>query len=117
MRIPQLDLPHVVLAPGDDARLARAIEAGLYAKHLIDEGVELPQLHQVMELGEEATQQLAWVGIRMALKFAKRTAHLSGLPEDELFRTGASQWVRPFDASITPAACGSPHSSTSTCTE
>lgn len=100
MRIPQLDLPHVVLAPGDDARLARAIEAGLYAKHLIDEGVELPQLHQVMELGEEATQQLAWVGIRMALKFAKRTAHLSGLPEDELFQDGCvavGEAIRRFD--------------------
>lgn len=100
MLIPDLDLPHVVLHPGDDAALARAIEAGLYAQHLIDKGAPDPRLPQVVARGEEASRTLSWVGIRMALKYALRVAHVSGLPEDELFQDGCvavGEAIRRFD--------------------
>lgn len=101
MFIPDLDLPEVVLEPGEDAELARAIEAGVYAQHLMDEGSSSdPRLPLVVAAGREAAQRLAWVGIRMALKYALRTAHLSGLPADELFQDGCvavGEAIRRFD--------------------
>lgn len=100
MKIPELDLPTVVLAPGDDALLARAIEGGLYARHLLDEGATDPRLHDVVRRGEAAAEKLAWVGIRMAIKYARRTAYVSGLPEEELFQDGCvavAEAIRRYD--------------------
>lgn len=100
MLIPDLDLPHVTLDPGDDAALARAIEAGVYAQHLIDGGDTDPRLPEVVQLGRDAMEQLAWVGIRMALKYAIRTAHSAGLPAEELFQDGCvavGEAIRRFD--------------------
>lgn len=102
MPIPQLDLPHITLSPGEDAELARAIEAGLYARHILGEGAADPLLERIVSLGEEASQTLTWVGVRMALKFALRTAHLAGLPADELFQDGCvavAEAIRRYDHS------------------
>ncbi|WP_143570863.1 sigma-70 family RNA polymerase sigma factor [Tessaracoccus sp. ZS01] len=100
MKIPELDLPHVMLATGEDAQLARAVEAGLYAHHLLEEGRLDPLLPAVVALGRRAAERFAWVGIRMALKYARRTAYLSGLPEDELFQDGCvavGEAIRRYD--------------------
>lgn len=100
MRIPELNLPYVRLAPGEDVALARAIEAGVFAQHLIEEGSDDPRLAEVVRLGEAAAERFSWVGVRMALKYALRTAYVSGLPEDELFQDGCvavAEAIRRFD--------------------
>ncbi|WP_082031366.1 sigma-70 family RNA polymerase sigma factor [Tessaracoccus massiliensis] len=100
MMIPDLELPHVTIGPGEDAELARAVEAGLYAAHLIDEGSQDTRLAQVVERGRWAAERFAWVGIRMAIKYARRASYLSGLPEDDLFQDGCvavAEAIRRFD--------------------
>ncbi|GAA4906223.1 hypothetical protein GCM10025789_27000 [Tessaracoccus lubricantis] len=100
MKIPELDLPHVTLAPGEDAELARAVEAGVYARHLLEQGASDEGLQAVVESGRQAAERFAWVGIRMALKYARRTSYLSALPEDELFQdccVAVSEAIRRFD--------------------
>lgn len=100
MKIPEFDLPLVIFGPGEDTALARAVEAGVYAHHLREQGNADPQLSVVVEQGRAAEQRLAWVGIRMALKYSRRTAYLSGLPEDELFQDGCvavAEAIRRYD--------------------
>lgn len=103
MKIPELDLPHVIFGPGEDIALARAVEAGVYAQHLMEQGNDELLLSVVAERGRVAAEQFAWVGIRMALKYSRHTAYLSGLPEEELFQDGCvavAEAIRRYDHAL-----------------
>lgn len=83
-----LNIPLIQLRQGDDIREARAIEAGLYAAHLISLHGPDPHLEKVVAAGEEATRRLWWVGIRIARMVSARIASMNGLPHEDLFQEG-----------------------------
>lgn len=84
----EFDIPLIWLRDGDDAREARAMEAGVYAAHLIEVGCPDPRLGQVVELGEAARLRLWWVAIRITRMLAARVGLANGLPPEDLFQDG-----------------------------
>lgn len=82
------DIPFIWFGDGEDAGEARAMEAGLYAAHLLTVGCSDPRLLRVVELGDEARQRLWWVAIRITRMLATRIGFSNGLPPDDLFQDG-----------------------------
>lgn len=94
------NIPLIWLRDGDDVREARAMEAGLYATHLLELNGPDPELEAVALAGEEAAQRLWWVGIRLARAISGRIASLNGLPHEDLFQEGCvavAHAIRHFD--------------------
>ena len=55
------------LGDGDDLAAARAVEAGVYAAHLLEHSrAPDPRLEQVVRAGEEAALALWAIGLRIA---------------------------------------------------
>jgi len=77
-----LDFPLVTLLPGEDAHLALAVEAGVYAATL----PERRELRAIVAAGDEARERLWWAGVRTAASLAYRHAARSGLPVDDVLQ-------------------------------
>ena len=92
--------PRIWLAEGEDLAAARAVEAGLYAQHLLDAGARDPALPRVVAAGREAQELLWGIGIRVARKIAYRVAVAARLSVDDLFQEAClsvARAIRAFD--------------------
>lgn len=101
MKTPNLAL--VWLAEGEDLAAAKAIEAGLYAHHLIAQGATDSRLKRVVDAGRRAMDVLWGVGIRVARKIACRVALAAKLTPDDLFQEAClsvAQAIRAFDHTL-----------------
>ena len=86
-----LDLYHGLLDHNQEIQLARRIEAGLYAKWLLEHGIgEHPheQLKLVSMEGDQAIQELFRSNLRLVSMISFRWARKYGLDSDELFQEG-----------------------------
>lgn len=95
-----LTIPKIWLNDDEDIELAKAVEAGVYAAHLIGIHGPSPDLERVTELGRQAMERLWWAGARVALSQAKRVALGTGLPEEELFQeacVAVAEAIRRYD--------------------
>jgi RNA polymerase sigma factor (sigma-70 family) len=85
--------PTPLLTAAQERTLAREIEAGLVARHLLDtEERPIPatteELETVVAAGERAWQHFLLANVRLVWKLAGREARCSGLPAKELFQEG-----------------------------
>jgi hypothetical protein len=81
-----VDLPVIRLEPGEDTALARAVEAGVYATHLLEERGPDALLERVADAGREASERLWWAGSRIAAHLAHRVSSTQRLPVDDLLQ-------------------------------
>lgn len=87
----------------EEKNLARRIEAGLYAEHLIATGDHRhphSALRRVVEDGSRACETLFRRNLRLVMKLAGRAANRTGLPLDDLFQEGClalGEAIRHFD--------------------
>lgn len=85
--------PTPLLSAAEERTLARAIEAGLLARHLLQTG-ERPvpatdaELAEVAAAGHRARHHFLLANQRLVWKLAGREARRSGLPVEELFQEG-----------------------------
>ena len=80
------DLPIIRLEPGEDTALARAVEAGVYATHLLAEHGPDSRLERAAEAGRQASDRLWWAGSRIAAHLAHQVATTQRLPVDDLLQ-------------------------------
>ncbi|MBB1515952.1 sigma-70 family RNA polymerase sigma factor [Tessaracoccus sp. MC1679] len=83
-----LQLPDAWFGPGQDLACARAVEAGLYAAHLLELHGPDAELCQIVGLGREAMQQFWAVGLKISMQQARRIAATHDLPPEDLFQDG-----------------------------
>ncbi|GGO65779.1 sigma-70 family RNA polymerase sigma factor [Nonomuraea cavernae] len=76
-----------LLSAADEVDLAKRIEAGLYAGHLIDRGAAMPELPHVRREGQRALDLLIRSNLRLVVAAARRYAH-RGLPLLDLIQEG-----------------------------
>lgn len=85
----------------DDLAAARAVEAGVYAAHLLERSQDRdPRLERVVRAGQEATLDLWATGLRIAWSRACAVATLHCLPADDLFQDACvalAEAIRRFD--------------------
>ena len=84
MRLRYSHLPVITLEPDEDIALARTLEAGVYAAHLLKEHGPDARLEQVVAAGERAKERLWWAGSRVAAHLAHQVAAIQLLPVDDL---------------------------------
>jgi RNA polymerase sigma factor (sigma-70 family) len=97
--------PVPLLSAADERDLARAIEAGVVAEHLLETGARpVPasdeELRAVVAAGEHAWRRFLLANLRLVWKLAGREARLSGLAMDELCQEGVvalADTLRRFD--------------------
>nr|WP_300149400.1 sigma-70 family RNA polymerase sigma factor [Propionicimonas sp.] len=85
--------PTPLLTAAEERLLARDIEAGVIARHLLDTGAPpvaatTEELEEIATTGEQAWQRFLLANLRLVWKLAGREARRSGLPTDELFQEG-----------------------------
>lgn len=85
--------PTPLLGADEERRLARTIEAGVLAGHLLDSGERpLPattdELDAIAHAGEAAYQRFLLANVGLVGQLAAREARITGLPSDELFQEG-----------------------------
>ena len=103
MNTTKLVLPASLLSAGEEISLARQIEAGLYAEHLIvtgDRRYPYSALRLVIQAGAQAREQFFQANLRLVMKLAARSAHHPGLSLDDLFQEGClalGEAIRRFD--------------------
>ena len=103
MNTTKLVLPASLLSAGEETSLARQIEAGLYAEHLIvtgDRRYPYSALRRVIRAGAQAREQFFQANLRLVMKLAARSAHHPGLSLDDLFQEGClalGEAIRRFD--------------------
>lgn len=88
MDLQALQLPDAWFGPGEDFACARAVEAGLYATHLIERRGADPELLRVAQLGREAADRLWAVGMKVAMQQARRVAAAHDITPEDLFQDG-----------------------------
>jgi RNA polymerase sigma factor, sigma-70 family len=87
------DLEVPLLTADEESALARTIEAGVLARHLLDCG-ERPvpaseaELLRLAEDGQKAWERFWLANLRLVHKIAGDQARRSGLPTDDLFQEG-----------------------------
>ncbi|MFT4110414.1 sigma-70 family RNA polymerase sigma factor [Propionicimonas sp.] len=95
-----------LLDPQQERTLARAIEAGLLARHFLETG-ERPvpattdELRTLVAQGERAWQEFLLANVRLVWKLTGREVRRSGLSADELFQEGfvaLADALRRYDA-------------------
>ncbi len=85
--------PAPLLSAEEERDLARAIEAGVLARHLLSTG-ERPvpattaELAEIAAAGARAWHRFLLANLRLVWQLAGRMAGRSGLPKDELFQEG-----------------------------
>ncbi|MFI6498763.1 RNA polymerase sigma factor RpoD/SigA [Nonomuraea typhae] len=85
-----------LLSAADEVELAKRIEAGLYAGHLLAGGSPGAELEQVRADGEAAKDQLIRANLRLVVAAAKRYAH-RGLPMLDLIQEGNLGLIRAVE--------------------
>lgn len=91
MSISDVDLTAPLLTPAGEIDLARRIEAGLYAEHLLASGAahhDGEALARVRQRGRAAWQRMWLSNLRLVVKFARQAARRHVLPLDDLFQDG-----------------------------
>jgi RNA polymerase sigma factor (sigma-70 family) len=76
-----------LLSAADEVDLAKRIEAGLYAGHLIGRGAGSPELEDVRRDGERAKELLIRSNLRLVVAAARKFAH-RGLPMTDVVQEG-----------------------------
>lgn len=82
-----------LLTAAEERRLARAIEAGVLAEHLLATGerplsASVPELLSLMREGRRSWQQFLLSNLRLVWMLAGREARRTGLGVDDLFQEG-----------------------------
>jgi RNA polymerase primary sigma factor len=85
-----------LLSAADEVRLARWIEAGLYAAHLIDQGQGTPELERVRCEGQRAKDLLIRSNLRLVVATARRYA-FRGLPLLDVIQEGNLGLIRAVE--------------------
>ncbi len=85
--------PTPLLAATEERLLARHIEAGVIARHLLDTGARpvaatTEELEEIAATGEQGWQRFLLANLRLVWKLAGQEARRSGLPVEELFQEG-----------------------------
>ena len=86
-----LDISHALLDHNQEIQLARRIEAGLYAKWLLEQTTTKhreEELHLISQDGEHAIRELFRSNLRLVSTISIRWARKYGLDSDELFQEG-----------------------------
>lgn len=84
------ELPELLTAQ-QEQELARRIEAGLYAAHVLAEGLPcadatVAELRQLQEMGEQAFGDFVTANLKLALRLAAEAHQRSGVSAEELFQ-------------------------------
>ena len=90
-----------LLDAAEEVELAKAIEAGLYAEHLLEEetfkgGVKRAELVQVVRDGERAKDLFIRANLRLVVSIARRYVR-SGMPMLDLIQEGNTGLVRAVE--------------------
>ncbi|WP_113703958.1 sigma-70 family RNA polymerase sigma factor [Nonomuraea lactucae] len=85
-----------LLSAADEVELARRIEAGLYADHLIEHGAVTPGLEDVSRDGRRAKDVLIRSNLRLVVSAACRYTH-RGLPILDLIQEGNLGLIRAVE--------------------
>jgi RNA polymerase sigma factor (sigma-70 family) len=90
-----------LLDAAQEVELSRAIEAGLYAEHLLDEGpipagVKKSELRILVSEGERAKDQFIRANLRLVVSIARRYVR-SGMPMLDLIQEGNTGLVRAVE--------------------
>ncbi|MFI7469933.1 RNA polymerase sigma factor RpoD/SigA [Nonomuraea sp. NPDC049646] len=85
-----------LLSAADEVDLARRIEAGLYAGHLIELGAATPELEAVVRDGRRAKDQLIRSNLRLVVAAARRYA-FRGLPLLDVIQEGNLGLIRAVE--------------------
>ncbi len=100
MDLNELRLPDAWFGPGEDLACAKAIEAGLYAAHLLDLHGPDPELSRLVVSAGQARDRLWAVGLKVAMQQARRLAVAYDLPSEDLFQDGCvavAEAIERFD--------------------
>lgn len=102
MTIMHVDFSGHLLTADEETELARRIEAGLYAEHLLDVGSAHPaaDLHRIRQRAADAWALLWSRNLRLVMKLAMEYAQRHVLPVDDLFQEGCiglGHAMRQFD--------------------
>ncbi|MEV2265450.1 sigma-70 family RNA polymerase sigma factor [Nonomuraea africana] len=85
-----------LLTAEEEVELARRVEAGLYARHLLGHGDDRPVLRVVVREGEQAKDRLIRANLRLVVAAAKRYAH-RGLPLIDVIQEGNLGLIRAVE--------------------
>ncbi|TMR17091.1 sigma-70 family RNA polymerase sigma factor [Nonomuraea turkmeniaca] len=85
-----------LLSAADEVDLARRIEAGLYASHLIERGASTPELAAVARDGQRAKDLLIRSNLRLVVATARRYA-FRGLPILDVIQEGNLGLIRAVE--------------------
>jgi RNA polymerase sigma factor (sigma-70 family) len=85
-----------LLSAADEVELARRIEAGLYAGHLIERGEGSPELELVVRDGQRAKDLLIRSNLRLVVAAARRYAY-RGLPLLDIIQEGNLGLIRAVE--------------------
>lgn len=92
-----------LLTRQQEVDIARSIEAGLYAQHLLDQDpsrCDAADLRRVAAAGQRAEQRMWHANLRLVAKLASWSVARSGLAYDDLFQEGClglAEAIRRFD--------------------
>ncbi|MEV4565525.1 sigma-70 family RNA polymerase sigma factor [Nonomuraea sp. NPDC049419] len=85
-----------LLSADDEVDLARRIEAGLYAGHLIERGAGTPELEHIVLDGRRAKEKLIGANLRLVVAVARRHSY-RGLPLLDLIQEGNLGLIRAVE--------------------
>src|SRR6266496_1950027 len=91
-----------LLDAAQEVALSKAVEAGLYAEHLLDNDAELPEgatreeLERLVVEGERAKDQFIRANLRLVVSIARRYVR-SGMPMLDLIQEGNTGLVRAVE--------------------
>ncbi|MEV5496017.1 sigma-70 family RNA polymerase sigma factor [Nonomuraea fuscirosea] len=85
-----------LLSAADEVDIARRIEAGLYAGHLIERGEGTPELHRVARDGRRAKDLLIRSNLRLVVAAARRYSY-RGLPMPDVIQEGNLGLIRAVE--------------------
>ncbi|MET8864999.1 sigma-70 family RNA polymerase sigma factor [Nonomuraea sp. NPDC004580] len=85
-----------LLSADDEVDLARRIEAGLYAGHLIERGAGTPELEHIVLDGRRAKEKLIRSNLRLVVAVARRYSY-RGLPLLDVIQEGNLGLIRAVE--------------------
>src|SRR3954469_4230173 len=90
-----------LLDAASEVELSKAVEAGLFAEHLLDsdeipDGVTAEELHRLVDDGERAKDRFIRANLRLVVSIARRYVR-SGMPMLDLIQEGNTGLVRAVE--------------------